>query len=90
MKTDDDVEPTHEELIKCLASIALSATAKRADSMKASLLSWHRRFGHPSFKTEVELAKYGANGILITDLSLKIPSLDACAACCSKVGASHT
>ena len=56
-------------------------TAKGADGTRASLMTWHRRLGHPSFKTVVVLAKHSAASMVITDLPQKIPGLDACAAC---------
>jgi hypothetical protein len=74
------VDPTHEELVKRLEKVALSATAKGGDGMEA-LLPWHRCLGHPSFKSVVTLAESGASGIVITDMPAKIPGLDACAAC---------
>jgi len=37
--------------------------------------------GHLSFKTVVALVESGADGMVITDLPKKIPSLDTCAAC---------
>ena len=49
--------------------------------MEATLMTWHRRLGHASFKTVVALAKSGASGIVISDIPAKIPGLDACAAC---------
>jgi hypothetical protein len=44
-------------------------------------MTWHRRLGHPTFKTVVELAQKGVSGMVIMDLPAKIPSLDARAAC---------
>ena len=46
-----------------------------------TLLNWHRRLGHPSFKTVVVLTESGATGTVITDLPEKTPGLDACVAC---------
>ena len=37
--------------------------------------------GHSSFKLVVVLAKSGTSGIVITDIPVKIPGLDACTAC---------
>jgi len=48
---------------------------------RASLLTWHRRLGHLSFKTVVELAQEGASGLEITDVPARIPGLDACSTC---------
>jgi transposase InsO family protein len=77
----EDAEQTHEDLVGRLVKVAMVATAKGADGMRATLMTWHRRLGHPSFKTVVALARSGANGMVITDLPTKIPSLDTCAAC---------
>ena len=74
-------ELTQEELIRRLEGVAMTATAKGADGLQATLLTWHRRLGHPAFKTVVALAQSGASGIVITDLPAKAPGLDACVAC---------
>jgi hypothetical protein len=50
-------------------------------------MTWHRRLGHPAFKTVVALSESGVIDMVITDLQAKILSLDACAAC---VAATHT
>ena len=72
----DDTEPTHDELVEPLDKVAMVAamvtTAKGADGIRATLLTWHRRLDHPSFKTVVALAESGANGMVITDLPEKI------------------
>jgi hypothetical protein len=52
---------THEELVKRLEKVALSATAKGGDGMEATLLTWHRQLGHSSFKTVVASAKGGVS-----------------------------
>jgi len=44
-------------------------------------LTWHRRLGHLSFKTIVELAQGGASGVEIIDVPVRIPGLDACSTC---------
>jgi hypothetical protein len=59
-------EPTHEERLE---TVAMVATARGAEGTKAALLTWHRRLGHPSFKTVVALSESGANGMGITDPS---------------------
>jgi hypothetical protein len=74
-------EATHEELAERLETVAMVATAKGAEGTKATLMTWHRRLGHPSFKTLIALSESGADGMEITDLPKKIPGLDACAAC---------
>ena len=43
-------------------------------------MTWHRRLGHPSFKTVVELARSGASGMVITDVPAKVPGPGARAA----------
>ena len=48
------------------------ATAK-GGRRKGDAVDLHRRLGHPSFETVVELAESGASGIVITDLPEKIP-----------------
>jgi transposase InsO family protein len=79
--TDEGADPTYEELEQRLDRVALVATAKGGNGTEASLMTWHRRLGHPTFKTVVELARKGASGMVITDLPAEIPGLDACAAC---------
>jgi hypothetical protein len=49
--------------------------------MEATLVTWHRCLGHATFKMILELAQKGASGMVITDIPVKIPNLDACAAC---------
>jgi len=39
---EDTAEPTYEELVERLANVTLSATARGANSMEASLLTWYR------------------------------------------------
>ena len=73
--------PTHDELVERLGNVAMIASARGAEGEKASLLTWHRRLGHSSFKTVVASAKGGVTGMEITDLPTKTPGLDACAAC---------
>jgi hypothetical protein len=77
----DEEVPTHEELVERLEQVAMVATAKGADGTRATLMTWHRRLGHPSFKTVVALAKNGAKGMEIMDLPKTVPGLDACVAC---------
>ena len=43
-------------------------------------MTWHRRLGHPMFKTVVELAQCDTSGMVITDSPVNTPSLDASAA----------
>jgi hypothetical protein len=77
----DEEVPTHEELVERLEQVAMVATAKGANGTRATLMTWHRRLGHPSFKTVVALAKNGAKGMEIMDLPKTVPGLDACVAC---------
>ena len=81
MDTSEDADPTHQELVDRLGKVAMTATAKGGRGTEATLMTWHRRLGHPSFKTVVELAQKGASGMVITDMPAKVPGLDACAAC---------
>jgi len=71
---------THNELVEHLGNVAMVASARGAEGGKATLLTWHRRLGHLSFKTVVASVK-GVTGMEITDLPTKVPGLDACAAC---------
>ena len=59
----------------------MAATAKGGKGSEATLMNWHRWLGHPSFKTVVELAKSGVSGMVITDMTGKVPGLDVCAVC---------
>src|ERR1700750_3058504 len=36
-----EVETTHDELVGCLVKVAMVAMAKGANSMKATLMTWH-------------------------------------------------
>jgi hypothetical protein len=74
-------ETTHDELVGRLENVAMVATARGPDGAKASLLTWHRRLGHPTFKTVMALARDSASGMVITDIPAKVPGLDGCAAC---------
>ena len=79
--TDDHREPTYPELVERLLKVAVTAMARGGNRMEATLMTWHRRLGHPSFKTVVALARSGASGIVISDIPVRIPGLDTCAAC---------
>ena len=72
---------TYPELMEHLGKVAMTATARGGSGPKASLLTWHRRLGHLSFKTIVEFAPGGASGVEIIDLPVRIPGLDAGSAC---------
>jgi len=74
-------DQTPKDVAKQIDNHTLVATAKGGRSSDASLLTWHRRLGHPSFKAVVELSRGGVSGMVITDVPEKIPSLDSCAAC---------
>ena len=74
-------DPTEDALVERLQHVVMSATARGGNGANASLLTWHRRLGHCSFKTVVDFARSGVPGIVITDLPAEIPGLDACAAC---------
>jgi hypothetical protein len=77
----DGADTTYEELEQRLDRAALVATAKGSHRTEATLMTWHRRLGHPAFKPTVELAQRRASGMVITDLPARIPGLDACVAC---------
>ena len=81
MDTSEGADPTHQELVERLEKVVMIATAKGGKGTEATLMTWHRRLGHPSFRTVVELARSGTGGIVITDMPAKVPGLDACAAC---------
>jgi len=68
-------DTTHEELVERPGKAEMAATAKDASGMR-TLVAWHRWLDHRSFKTVVALAENGADGMVITDLPKKIPSLD--------------
>ena len=74
-------ESTYQELLGRLGKVAMTATVRGGSGPKASLLTWHRRLGHLSFKTVVELAQEGVSGLEITNVPARIPGLDACPAC---------
>jgi len=65
--------------VERLGKVAMVATVKGADGMRATLMTCTD--GHPSFNTVVQIAESGADGMVITDLPNKRPGLDACAAC---------
>ena len=74
-------EPAPDELVECLEKVAMVATAKGPDGKRASLMTWHRRLGHSSFKTVVVSTKKGVSGMEISDLPEKTPGLNACTTC---------
>lgn len=74
-------ELTHQELVERLEGVDMTATAEGGKGTEAALMTWYRRLGHPPFKTVAELAQNGASGIVMNDLPVKIPVLDAWAAC---------
>jgi hypothetical protein len=80
MNGDTD-ETTHNKLVGHLEKVAMVATARGSDGVKACLLTWLRRLGHLILKTVMALAHDGASGIVIMDLPENVPGLDGCAAC---------
>ena len=46
-----------------------------------SLYNWHRRMGHRSMKTVVDMAKGAVTGLVMKDLPVRVPTLDNCPAC---------
>ena len=66
--TTEGEGPTHEELVERLGKIATVARAKGGDGMRATLMTWPRRLGHPSFKAVIALSENGADCMVITDL----------------------
>ena len=79
--TNEHREPTYPELAQRLQKVAMTTTARGGNGREATLMTWHRRLGHPLFKTVVALARSGASGIVISNIPAKIPGLDACAVC---------
>ncbi|SRR5258706_3155802 len=75
------VEPTHQEIVEHLNVIVIAATARGGMGSEASLMTWHCQLGHLSFKMVVELARSGVSRMVIMEIPLKIPGLDACVAC---------
>lgn len=73
-------DQTPEDVIKQINNYALVAMEKGGRSSNMSLLTWHRRLGHPAFKAVVELLR-GVSRMVITDVPEKIPGLDSCTAC---------
>lgn len=61
-------EPTHQDIVGCLNSVMLAATAKGEKDSKATLMTWHGQLGHPSFKTVVKLAKSHMGRMAVRDL----------------------
>ena len=57
--------------------VDMTATEEGGKGTEAALMNWYRRLSHPPLKTVVELAQNGASWIVITDLPVKIPGLDA-------------
>ena len=81
METSGDADPTHQELVDCLGKVAMTTTAKGGRGTEATLMTWHCRLGHLSFRMVVELVQKGASGMVITDMPVKVPGLDVCTAC---------
>ena len=40
-------DPTHQELVERLEKVIMTATAKGGKATEATLMTWHRRLGHP-------------------------------------------
>jgi hypothetical protein len=74
-------EPTHQDIIGCLNSFVMAATARGGKGSVATLMTWHHWLGHPSFKTVIELVKSSMSRMVISDIPVKIPGLDAYVAC---------
>ena len=55
-------EPTHQEIDARLNEFAMVATAKGGKGSEVSLLTWHCRLGHLSFKAVVDLSRSGHYG----------------------------
>jgi hypothetical protein len=75
------MEPTYQDIIQRLDGVSMLMTAKGGKGSDTSLLTWHRRLGHPSFKTVVDLVKSGVSGMNISNIPDQVPGLDTCAAC---------
>ena len=67
-------EPTHQEFMCC------HQYGNRRKGTRATLMPWHWRLGHLLFKMVVGLAQSGASKVVTTDLPVKIPSHEVCAA----------
>ena len=48
------MEPTCQDIVECLDVIVMAATVKGGEGSEATLMTWHHRLGHPSFKMVVE------------------------------------
>ena len=46
-----------------------------------SLYNWHRRMGHRSMKTIVDMAKGAVTGMVLKDVPEDIPKMDSCPSC---------
>ena len=57
------------------------ATVRGGWGSNASLLVWHHRLGHPSFKMVINLSKSGVSSMTLMDVPAVIPSLNTCTAC---------
>ena len=80
-REDTTLDLTEDALMDYLQHVVMSATARGGNGREVSLLTWHHRLGHCSFKTVVDLAQGGVSGIVISDLPVNIPGLNTCAAC---------
>ena len=79
--TDNHRELIYPELVECLLKVTMTVMARGGNRMGAMLMTWHRWLGHPLFKTVVVLVRSSMSRIFISDIPVKIPGLDACAAC---------
>ena len=70
----------HERLVlKCECPDTAVSTGKNKEPV--SLFNWHRRMGHHSMKTIVDMAKGAVTGMVLEDVPRDIPSIDTCPSC---------
>jgi len=70
----------HERLaLKCEYPDTAFSTGENKEPV--SLFNWHRRMGHRSLKTIVDMAKGAVTGMVLKDVPKDIPSMDICPSC---------
>ena len=68
---------THQEVVERLEGVDTTATAEGGTGTEAALMTW---YGDWVIRRS-RRAQNGASGTVITDLPVKIPGFNACAAC---------
>ena len=81
MESGEVTDQYLDERLETLGGDPLVAFSAGEKSEPISLYDWHRRMGHRSMKTIVNMAKGAVTGLVVKDSPAKIPTLDNCPSC---------